>query len=151
MSQIRILPRYCLDKQVSSQSGYVECPYSKHLRRTAHDNVRRTATQINSSAFIYGRLWNKAVPTYINHSRHLIPDGIHRHEGTLNGVKLYRRNKIELTDWLTDGQTDGHNGGRRVNIMSPSVTTDNELSSKLRSFIPWGNTWQRRRKPNNTI
>jgi len=43
---------------------------------------------------------------------------------TFNGVKSYRGNKIGRTD----GQTDGHDGGRRVNILSPSVTTDSELT-----------------------
>jgi len=31
------------------------------------------------------------------------------------------------SDELT-GQTDGHDGGRRVNILSPSVTADSELT-----------------------
>jgi len=43
---------------------------------------------------------------------------------TFNVVKSYHRNKIGRTD----GQTDGHDGGRRVNILSPSVTTDSELT-----------------------
>jgi len=43
---------------------------------------------------------------------------------TFNGDKFIAGTK---SDKLTDRQTDGHDGGRKVNILSISVTTDSEL------------------------
>jgi len=52
------------------------------------------------------------------------------HSHTFDGVKSYRRKEVGRTD----GQPDRHDGGQRVNILSPSVTTDSELTVLIKDI-----------------